>query len=119
MCAEVGDFRISRGPSTVPLMRILRNMVFFKSQNPHKAGNLCTLNRLYLPSQSVPLILGTLIHPSMGIEGDPCPLGTHTLATDELLCDKAHCLDLDLNDQMMGTSYDNRFIFKRNKLKLK
>ena len=47
------DFCIIRGPPTVPLTRISRNMVFFKSQNPLKAGTLCTLNRWYLPSQSV------------------------------------------------------------------
>ena len=28
MYAQVGDFGISRGPPTVPLMQILRNMVF-------------------------------------------------------------------------------------------
>ena len=39
MYAQVGDFPISRGSPTVPL--ILRNVVFFKSQNPRKAGSLC------------------------------------------------------------------------------
>ena len=39
--AQVGDFCISRGPSTVPLTRILRNVVFSKSQNPRKVGTLC------------------------------------------------------------------------------
>ena len=28
----------------VPLMHILRNKVFFKSQNPQKAGSLCMLH---------------------------------------------------------------------------
>ena len=38
MYAQVGNFRVSSGPPTVPLTRILRNAVFFKSQNPRKAG---------------------------------------------------------------------------------
>ena len=38
MYAQVEDFCVSRGPPTVPLMQILRNTVFFKSQNPDKAG---------------------------------------------------------------------------------
>ena len=46
MYAQVGDFRISRGPSTVPLTRISRNSVLFKSQNPHKAGTLYILEVL-------------------------------------------------------------------------
>ena len=41
MYAKVGDFRVSRGPSTVPLTRILCNAVFFKSQIPRKVGTLC------------------------------------------------------------------------------
>ena len=41
MYAQVGDFRVSRGPPRVLLTRILRNVVFFKSQNSHKAGTLC------------------------------------------------------------------------------
>ena len=41
MYLQVGDFRISREPPTVPLMQISRNAVFSKSQNPHKAGTLC------------------------------------------------------------------------------
>ena len=32
-----GDFCVSRGPTTVPLMHILRYGVFFKSQNPWKS----------------------------------------------------------------------------------
>ena len=44
MYAQVGDFRISRESPTVPVIRILRNAGFFKSQNPRKAGTLCTLN---------------------------------------------------------------------------
>ena len=41
MYAQVGNFRVSRGPHTVPLTLILRkNAVFFKSQNPRKAGTL-------------------------------------------------------------------------------
>ena len=43
MYVPVGDYRICRGPSTVLLMQILRNTVFFKSQNPRKAGTLCIL----------------------------------------------------------------------------
>jgi hypothetical protein len=42
MYAQAGDFRVIRGPPTVPLTQILRNAVFFKSQNPRKAGTLCT-----------------------------------------------------------------------------
>ena len=38
MYAQLGDFRVSKEPPTVPLTRILRNAVFFKSQNPRKAG---------------------------------------------------------------------------------
>ena len=37
MYMQVWDFRVSRGPLTVPL-----NTVFFKSQNPHNVGTLCT-----------------------------------------------------------------------------
>ena len=36
MYVQLGDFRISKGPPTVPLMRILYNTVFFKSQTSHK-----------------------------------------------------------------------------------
>ena len=35
-----GDFRVSRGPPTVPLTWILHNAFLFKSQNPHKVGIL-------------------------------------------------------------------------------
>ena len=42
MYVQVGDFCVSRGPPTVPLTQISRNTVFFKSQNPHMAGTLCT-----------------------------------------------------------------------------
>jgi hypothetical protein len=42
MYVQVGDFRVSRGPSTVPQTQISRNAVFFKSQNLRKAGTLCT-----------------------------------------------------------------------------
>ena len=38
-----GDFRISRGPPTVLLTRISSNAVYFKSQNPRKAGTPCIL----------------------------------------------------------------------------
>ena len=38
MYAQVGDFRIGSGPPTVPITQILRNAVFFKSQNPRKRG---------------------------------------------------------------------------------
>ena len=41
MNVQVGDFHIIRGPPTVLLTQILRNTVFFKSQNPRKAGTLC------------------------------------------------------------------------------
>ena len=34
------------GPPTIPLSGFMRNTVFFKSQNPRKAGTLCTLIRL-------------------------------------------------------------------------
>ena len=34
-------FSRQQGPPTVPLTRVLRNAVFFESQNPHKAGTLC------------------------------------------------------------------------------
>ena len=43
MYAQVGDFCVSRGHPTVPLTQISRNAVFFKSQNPRKAGTLCTI----------------------------------------------------------------------------
>ena len=42
MYVYLGDFRVSRGPPTVPLTRILRNAIFFKSQNLRKAGTLCS-----------------------------------------------------------------------------
>ena len=48
MYVEVGDSCICRGPHTVPLMRISCNAVFFKSQNPHKAGTLCTYLHNYI-----------------------------------------------------------------------
>jgi hypothetical protein len=35
MYAQVGNFSVIRGPSTVPLTQILQNPVFSKSQNPH------------------------------------------------------------------------------------
>ena len=35
------DFRVSRGPPTVPLTWILRNLVFLKFQNPGNAGTHC------------------------------------------------------------------------------
>ena len=44
MCMQVGDFRVSKGPPTVPLMWISSNAVFYKSLNPHKAGTLCTIS---------------------------------------------------------------------------
>ena len=43
MYAQVGDFRVSRGPPIVPLTLISRNAVFFKSQNPRKVGTLSLL----------------------------------------------------------------------------
>ena len=41
MYVQVGDFHVSRGSPTVQLTQILHNAVFFKSQNPRKAGTLC------------------------------------------------------------------------------
>ena len=41
MYVQVGDFHVSRGSPTVQLTQILHNAVFFKSQNPCKAGALC------------------------------------------------------------------------------
>ena len=55
--AQVGDFRDSRGSSTVLKTWILRNAVFFKSQNPRKAGTLCILFR---PKFEVQKSLGTI-----------------------------------------------------------
>ena len=40
MYMQVGDFRVSRGPPTVPLTWISHNAVISKSQNPRKAGTL-------------------------------------------------------------------------------
>ena len=45
MYAQVRDFCVSRGSSTVPLTQISCNLVFFKSQNPCKAGTLCNRKR--------------------------------------------------------------------------
>jgi hypothetical protein len=39
MYVKVGDFHVSRGPSTFPL--ISSNVVFLKSQNLRKEGTLC------------------------------------------------------------------------------
>ena len=47
MYMQVGDFCISKGPPKVQLMQILRNTIFFKSQNGRKAGTLC-ITRMYL-----------------------------------------------------------------------
>ena len=41
MYVQVGDFCVSRGPSTVPLTRSSCNTFFSKSQNARKAGTLC------------------------------------------------------------------------------
>ena len=38
MYVQVGDFRVSRGPPTVPLTQISCNTVI---SNKHKAGTLC------------------------------------------------------------------------------
>ena len=38
MYDEVGDFHVRREFPTVQITRFLRNAVFFKSQNPRKAG---------------------------------------------------------------------------------
>ena len=43
MYTQVGDFRVNRGPPTVPLTRILHNAVFSKPQNPRKAETSCIL----------------------------------------------------------------------------
>ena len=43
MYTQVVDFCVIRGPPTVSLMPILHDKVFFKFQNPRKAGTLCTL----------------------------------------------------------------------------
>ena len=45
MYAQVEDFCVSRGSPTVPLTQISCNAVFFKSQNPRKAGTLCNRKR--------------------------------------------------------------------------
>ena len=42
MYLQEGDFCFSRGPPTVPLTRILCNVVFSKFQNPSNAGTFCT-----------------------------------------------------------------------------
>ena len=42
MYSQVGDFCVCRGTLSIPLTWISNNTVFFKSQNPHKAGTLCT-----------------------------------------------------------------------------
>ena len=39
MYVQVGDFRASRGPTTVPLTRISCNTVFSNSQNARKGGD--------------------------------------------------------------------------------
>ena len=44
MYVQVGDFRVSRGLTTVPLTRISCNTFFSKSQNARKAGTLRNLN---------------------------------------------------------------------------
>ena len=41
MYAQMEDFRVSRGPPTVPLTQILRTAAFLKSQNPSNSGTLC------------------------------------------------------------------------------
>ena len=38
MYTQLGDFRASWGLPTVPIKQILRNAIFFKSQNPCKGG---------------------------------------------------------------------------------
>ena len=48
MYVQVGDFHISKGPLTVPLMRILRNVVFLKFQNLRKVGTLYRLKSIEL-----------------------------------------------------------------------
>ena len=46
--AQVGDFRVSRGPPTVPPEWILFNTLFFMSQNQRKEGPLCNTSCLNL-----------------------------------------------------------------------
>ena len=46
MYVQVGDFCVSRGPPTVQLTQIFSNAVFFKSQNPRKAGTLVIVSSL-------------------------------------------------------------------------
>ena len=77
MYVQVGDFRVSRGPPTIPLARILHNAVFFKSQNLCKAGTLCIMiQSLVIMWQCVPLlkrnVCSTEINPPAKI------FGTHT-----------------------------------------
>ena len=45
--AQVGDFQIIRGPSTVSLKQILRNAILFKSQNRRNVGTPCKSELMY------------------------------------------------------------------------
>ena len=54
---QVGDFRVSREPPTVPLMQILCNLVFLKSQNLRNAGTIGTIKKIVvLESKVLPYI---------------------------------------------------------------
>ena len=60
MYAQVGDFRVSRGPPTAPLTQILLNA----SQNLCKAGTLCNVEseiqifNCYYCKQHTPWLIG-------------------------------------------------------------
>ena len=56
MYVQVGDFRVSRGISTVPLTQISCNTVFFKSQNARKVGTLCRSQKYSIRNDFIPLI---------------------------------------------------------------
>ena len=52
MYVQVGYFRVSREPLTVPLTQISCNTFFSKSQNVRKAGTLSTIQALYINEES-------------------------------------------------------------------
>ena len=45
MYVQVGDFRASRGPTTVPLTQISCNMVFSKYQNARKEVQIVVVSK--------------------------------------------------------------------------
>ena len=53
MYVQVGDFCVSRGPTTVPLTWISCNTVFSKSQNARKAGTLCISGKSLRPGSNL------------------------------------------------------------------